>query len=351
MNSELEDRLSALGAHLDAERAAHVKSDEVVVSLATRRRTATRPILAAAASVALLGGLYALTTRGGGTHQPSPAASSVPVTTAASVCFGVAPCTPDTSVPPTTATTSQLGTLLLTYNWKGIGAYSASAGSQVQARLQARLDDLQLGGVATVREGFVVDITIPNVHEADQVAVQRAVSAMQFGMWVRPVLSCSDQAEITQQLVPNPLDTQLLPVAEVAHRTCTVGSVVRGSADSMFAGAALTLAPTELGETTSFIDATLAADGQAAFNELATACYQHDASCPTGQIALELGGWLYSVVSVQSPTFEGTVRLATVAPAVEARALLLSITKGPAVYINQVFTPIEQPIVRFQPAP
>jgi len=188
------------------------------------------------------------------------------------------------------------------------------------------------------------------VHEADQVAVQRAVSAMEFGMWVRPVLSCSDQAAVTQQLVPNPGDTQLLPVAEVAHRTCTVGSA-NTPADSMFAGAALTLAPTELGETTSFIDATLAADGQAAFNELATACYQHDASCPTGQIALELGGWLYSVVSVQSPTFEGTVRFATVARAVEARALLLSITKGPAVTINQVLTSVEQPIVRFQPAP
>ncbi len=51
------------------------------------------------------------------------------------------------------------------------------------------------------------------------------------------------------------------------------------------------------------------ADGTDVWNALAGHCYDKDTTCPTGQLAIELGGWLYSAPAVQTPVFEGNVQI------------------------------------------
>ncbi|MCU1379415.1 MAG: protein-export rane protein SecD [Acidimicrobiales bacterium] len=52
------------------------------------------------------------------------------------------------------------------------------------------------------------------------------------------------------------------------------------------------------------VDLSMTSDGIKAFNQVAGECYNKAASCPTGQLAIELDGIVQSAPAIQAPTFQ-----------------------------------------------
>jgi preprotein translocase subunit SecD len=52
------------------------------------------------------------------------------------------------------------------------------------------------------------------------------------------------------------------------------------------------------------VDLSMTSTGINAFNEVAGRCYNHDQTCPTGQLAIELDGVVQSAPTIQAPSFK-----------------------------------------------
>ena len=70
------------------------------------------------------------------------------------------------------------------------------------------------------------------------------------------------------------------------------------------------------------------AAGEDVWNNLAGQCYNREAACPTGQIAIELDGELQSVAEVQVPTFSGNVQISGTFSETDARNLAKVMNSG-----------------------
>ncbi|MBK9972465.1 MAG: protein translocase subunit SecD [Acidimicrobiaceae bacterium] len=70
------------------------------------------------------------------------------------------------------------------------------------------------------------------------------------------------------------------------------------------------------------------AAGEDVWNNLAGQCYNREAACPTGQIAIELDGELQSVAEVQVPTFSGNVQISGSFSETDARNLAKVMNSG-----------------------
>lgn len=66
---------------------------------------------------------------------------------------------------------------------------------------------------------------------------------------------------------------------------------------------------------------TLGPDGAAAADALAARCYLRDPSCPRGQVAVTVDGFVIAVPTVDEPSFEGQLRVAGALSQAEAEAL------------------------------
>jgi preprotein translocase subunit SecD len=102
--------------------------------------------------------------------------------------------------------------------------------------------------------------------------------------------------------------TQLLGLlGDPANQSCEVGPSLGTGA--VFERDAV-VQPIDASTPAVVVSLRPGAEGADAWNTLAGHCYDKDPACPTGQLAVELGGWLYSAPTVQTPVFEGSVMIA-----------------------------------------
>ncbi len=76
------------------------------------------------------------------------------------------------------------------------------------------------------------------------------------------------------------------------------------------------------------VDLQDGAKGSDIWNNLASQCYNKEATCPTGQLAIELDGTLQSVATVQTPDFNGSVQISGSFTQSEAKNLARVINSG-----------------------
>ena len=76
------------------------------------------------------------------------------------------------------------------------------------------------------------------------------------------------------------------------------------------------------------VDLRSGAAGNDVWNSLASQCFNRQASCPTGQLAIELDGTLQSVANVQTDNFQGSVQISGAFSESEARTLARVINSG-----------------------
>lgn len=283
MNTELEDRLKGLGAHLDAERAVHATHPTTpstnVVSLDARRRSST--LLAVAAAVVIAVGVAAIALNRGGSPEPT-----VPVTE------------PTTPTPTTVAPTGVTGTLTI--------EYQVEEGDPNDAvdRLTDRAVAIGLDADVNI-DGRTITVVLHDVTDTDEGGVLRALNSVTDPVQLRPVTAAcaaDDGGTITPS---NPAATQLLPVLNAFQR-CEVGPAL-GTGAAFERDAAVQ--PIDASTPAVVVSLRPGADGTDVWNALAGHCYDKDTTCPTGQLAIELGGWLYSAPAVQTPVFEGNVQI------------------------------------------
>ncbi len=296
MNTELEDRLQALGAHLDAERAAHTNDAALggtttnVVSLDSRRRA---PLLVAAAVVVLVAaGITAIALNRGESPDPSvPATDPTTVDTPTTLGTTVAP---STTIPPTGA----VGTLTIDYLVDS-GDPNEVVDRLTSRGLAARLD------AAVSMDQRTVTVVVRNLPDTEQEAVLEALNSVGEAVQLRPVTAECTADDGNTNTPSNPAATQSLPVLGVLQR-CEVGpSLGTGAVFERDAA----VQPIDASTPAVVVSLRPGADGNDVWNELAGHCYDRDTTCPTGQLAVELGGWLYSAPTVQTPEFFGNVQL------------------------------------------
>jgi hypothetical protein len=308
MSDDLDDRLRSLGEHLDAERAARratVASN--VVELRPRRRT--RLLAAAAAVVLVLGGLFAITF----TRHPDGTgvtATDPPVTT---------------EVGPSDTLTIQVS-----YHFDDGSTDPAPAVQRLQQRAAA------LGLNADVIDDDLSDnhlaIVVQHVPIDEQTAVQRAFLDVGSSVQVRPVVTaCTTEAAIPLEVSSKPAATQVLPLlgGDPVGQGCEVGPA-RFTNDIFVHDASAQHSDPASASPAVVVGLQPGADGEARWNELAAHCYQRDEVCPTQQIAIEYGGWIYSAPTVQTPEFSGSVQISGGFSDLEARALAAALNDGPA---------------------
>lgn len=298
MNTELEDRLQALGAHLDAERAAHTSDDVVgtahtfdnVVSLDSRRRG--RLLATAAAVVLVAAGVAAIALNRG--DSPDPSVPATDPTTAETT-------TPSIVTPTTAAPAGDLGTLTIVYH------VDEGDPTDVINRLSSRADALSLDVVPTL-DGRTVTVVVRNISSVDQSTITRSLTAVADAVQLRPVTGeCAVQGGVDLTVGSDPGLTQLLGLlGDPANQSCEVGpSLGTGAVFERDAA----VQPIDANTPAVVVSLRPGADGTDVWNSLAGHCYQKDPTCPTGQLAVELGGWLYSAPTLQTPVFEGNVMI------------------------------------------
>lgn len=124
----------------------------------------------------------------------------------------------------------------------------------------------------------------------------------------------------------DPNNSQFLPVAgSDPPQYCLVGPQ-QGTGEIFQDNAGARIIPTS-GWGVS-VDLRSGAAGNDVWNSLASQCFNRQASCPTGQLAIELDGTLQSVANVQTDNFQGSVQISGAFSEGEARTLARVINSG-----------------------
>lgn len=308
MNTELEDRLQALGAHLDAERAAHAsgataaRTTSNVVALDSRRRG--RVMATAAAVVLVAAGVAAIALNRG--NSPDPSVPATDPTT-------VGTTTPSTVAPTTVAQAGDLGTLTIEY------LVDEGDPNDVVDRLNSRGAAMSLDSTVTA-DGSTITVVVHGITSEEQTTVTRAMNSVADAVQLRPVTAaCAVQGGVDLTAGSDPGLTQLLGLlGDPANQACEVGPSLGTGA--VFERDAV-VQPIDASTPAVVVSLRPGAAGTDVWNTLAGHCYQKDPTCPTGQLAIELGGWLYSAPTVQTPVFEGSVMIAGSFSDLDAAAL------------------------------
>lgn len=338
MSTDLETRLRSLGEHLDAERA--IAGDAAVlatvVPLAPRRTP--RLWWAAAAAAVLVVALVAMVATRNDATQPT---DSVPPTPA--------PTAPPTTDRPTETTAAEAG------------RPPSSEAGDLPLDVVHRRDDLYTGGnytrqvVERIGErsaaiGVDVEVSDENpsdttlrlvlrgVRSEDAAAAQRAFLSIGDDVVVRPVTGgCGTVAELPLVTpAPDPTAEQRLPWPSGTPGTwCTVGPAALDHEVFSESSYLASVDPSVPGMLTANLRP---GGGEDAWNTLAAACYDRDSTCPTGQIAIEWGGVLMNVATVQAAEFSGTVALGAFG-AIDGAALADQLNRGPANFTLTLVTP------------
>ena len=124
----------------------------------------------------------------------------------------------------------------------------------------------------------------------------------------------------------DPNNSQFLPVAGAdPPQYCLVGPQ-QGTGEIFQDNAGARIIPDSGWGVT--VDLRSGAAGNDVWNSLAAQCFNRQASCPTGQLAIELDGTLQSVANVQTDNFQGSVQISGAFSESEARTLARVINSG-----------------------
>jgi hypothetical protein len=319
--NDLNDRLRQLGDHIDAERAANDTGSSTATGHPTRFWAL------AAAAVLVIAGIVGITVWRSNRQDDVSAPITPPPTSVA----------PPTSV---TSTTSADGGKIVnaTFFFHLDGSPPASGIETTIFEMNQRLQDMLVQGAATATssQGEQVRVDVSGIRRDDMDTLARWLAAVSSTIHFRPVLEpCA--TGIHNDLAhwpPLQTDTATLHVAGRDDGfTCTVGpaqvneSVFRTGVKYQYQTPS-----TPKRQWTVIADLVPGSAGADVFNALASACYQRDTSCPTGQMAVEVGGVLLSVSSVMSPTFSGELPITGESSRLDAYGLGAAITR-------QVVTP------------
>jgi hypothetical protein len=340
MSKDLDDRLTALGIHLDAERSA-ITAATTVVSFGPRRRSTLRTVLAVAATAAVLIGLVAIATNT--TGNPDVPTMTTPTTTPATIPTAVTTPAADTTLPATTAapTTSpgvlNLGTLTEEFD---LANKDDASRARAVAAMHAWIATLGLD--ATVTADDTLHVVVRNVPDPYVNEIGQLVGDLQFQVQLRPVLTaCSEKSALRVfydassygRTLLLPVLTGELPPARrptselLLTSGCGVGPSL--SDGTVFAGDA-TASPVDGGGTSISASLRPGAAEEGMWNALAAHCYDGDEVCPTHQMAIELGGQIFSVATVLTPSFSGSVQISANLDGYQLKALLQIMNHGPA---------------------
>jgi hypothetical protein len=222
------------------------------------------------------------------------------------------PTTVDTTAPPTTlATTGAVGTLTVDYQVES--GDTADAADRLTSRARA----MGLDATVSSDASGAIRVVVRNAIDTDEGALLFALNSVTDPVQLRPVTAECVSDPGTTNTPSNPAATQSLPIVGVLQQ-CEVGPSVGTGAIFERDAAVQPIDP-----DTPAITVTLrpGADGTDVWNALAGHCYDRDTVCPTQQLAIELGGWLYSVATVQTPVFEGSVQITGAWTDLDAAAL------------------------------
>ncbi|HRB04806.1 MAG TPA: SecD/SecF family protein translocase subunit, partial [Ilumatobacteraceae bacterium] len=124
----------------------------------------------------------------------------------------------------------------------------------------------------------------------------------------------------------DPNNSQFLPVAGAnPPQYCLVGPQ-QGTGEVFQDNASANIIPNSgWGVTVDLRDGAL---GNDVWNALAAQCFNRAASCPTGQLAIELDGTLQSVANVQTDNFKGSVQISGSFSQTDANNLARVINSG-----------------------
>jgi preprotein translocase subunit SecD len=123
----------------------------------------------------------------------------------------------------------------------------------------------------------------------------------------------------------DPNNNQLLPVfGSDPPEYCYVGP--QQGTGEVFTNANAVIIPGKGWGVT--VDLRGGADGEDVWNNLASQCYNKEATCPTQQIAIDLDGSLQSVATVQQPKFTGSVEISGSFTEGEAKNLARVLNSG-----------------------
>ena len=320
MNDDLHDRLRALGDHIDVERALSDPGSP------TSTDHPTRWWALAAAAALVIGGIMGITVwRSNRADDVSTPATVAPPTTSVGLPATSQPnstATPNSTNPTTPVAPRGSAAIVL----RADGTPSSTDIDGTVQRINEFIGALSVSGRAVARAGqkLEIELDLTNLTESDVAVVTRWLEAIGRDVHFRPVLtSCGPSIHIDlPHWPPLAADTATLKVVGRSDDyACTVGpsqaTQVIFDSGGTFRGSQ----PDQASTWTLESPLRSGDAGEAVFNRLATACFQRDATCPTGQIAVEIDGQLLSVASVQTPTFTGSLMLSGTASLIDEYGL------------------------------
>ena len=182
------------------------------------------------------------------------------------------------------------------------GDYEPAALEVAVEIIRARVDSLGVAEPEIISQGDTVVINLPGVEDQDR-ALQ--IVGAQGQVLLRPVLQSGTLSSTTTS-APSEAPDLTDPTATVLITDDLGISYQVGPAEAtgdVFENDAA--ADISSGQWAVVVSLRGGADGEDVWNALTTKCFNREATCPTGQIAIVLDGEVISAPVVQEPVFTG----------------------------------------------
>lgn len=201
-----------------------------------------------------------------------------------------------------------------------VGDYEPAALEVAVEIIRARVDSLGVAEPEIISQGDTVVINLPGVEDQDR-ALQ--IVGAQGQVLLRPVLQSGSLSSTTTSTAPektpdltDPNATVLLTddmgISYQVGPAAATGDVFENDA----------AADISSGQWAVVVSLRGGAEGEDVWNALTTKCFNREATCPTGQVAIVLDGNVISAPVVQEPVFTGgTVQISGDFTEEEARDL------------------------------
>ena len=183
----------------------------------------------------------------------------------------------------------------------------------------ASCDDEQLASSST--DSTSIGDTTPESIGLTTTVSETVAPLSGSAVLLRPVLQCAPSGDTATPLSTPIGDDAYLPVEGGDSMWCLVGPA---AADGAVFGSDATAV--QVGDSWG-VHVTLPADavGRAGLDDAAESCYQRDAACPTGQLAITFGDRIVAVPTVAEPAFGDELLISGTFDRTEAEALAAAI--------------------------
>ncbi len=184
-----------------------------------------------------------------------------------------------------------------------VGDYEPAALEVAVEIIRARVDSLGVAEPEIISQGDTVVINLPGVEDQDR-ALQ--IVGAQGQVLLRPVLQSGTLSSTTTTTAPQETPDPTDPTATVLLTDDMGISYQVGPAEAtgdVFENDAA--ADISSGQWAVVVSLRGGGDGEDVWNALTTKCFNREATCPTGQIAIVLDGEVISAPVVQEPVFTG----------------------------------------------